>query len=80
LSESTQRFALHNIELRKYHFHPAHLIQISLEFNTKLLFGTAFTRLTQLPFCDLTPEHKIMIGVAVFQAVAEVKEVLEKHK
>ena len=77
---STRNYAIHNIQHRKYHFHPAQLIQLCYEFKTPVFFESAFSRLVETRFHELTAEHKQMMGPQVFQAVAETKEILDEHK
>jgi hypothetical protein len=79
-ADATQLYAVHHILSRKWTFHPALLIQAGLEFNNREFFVTGFRRLVQLRFHELTLEHKRMLGPTVFQAMAEVKEVLDEHK
>jgi hypothetical protein len=66
--------------MRKFHFHPAKLIQLCFEFRTIYFFNSAFSRLVETRLHELTLEHRAMIGPEVMQAVAETKEALEEHR
>jgi hypothetical protein len=80
MSDSAQLFAIHGIHTRRWHFHPAQLIQLCFEFKIRTFFEFAFAQLVGLRFHELTVEHRKMIGPQVLLAVAEVKEALNEHK
>jgi hypothetical protein len=80
LADSTEQLAIHHINSRKWHFHPAQLIHLCFKFRISVFFESAFARLVDIPFRELTPDQKELITPAVFYALAEVKESLELHK
>ncbi|KAG2061314.1 hypothetical protein BDR06DRAFT_1041074, partial [Suillus hirtellus] len=75
----TQKFVVSRIQSTRYHFHPAQLINLAIQYNTSALFPFAFKRLVDTPITQLTAQHQELLGNDVFTTLVYVQVALEEH-
>ncbi|KAJ7234975.1 hypothetical protein C8J57DRAFT_1248899 [Mycena rebaudengoi] len=80
LSQPTRSLALSIIKTRSSTFPASKLIHISYDYQTQLLFLTAFHRLVVTPLWELTNEDIDNIGIAAYVALSTAKEAIQEHR
>lgn len=80
LSQPTRSLALSIIKTRSSTFPASKLIHISYDYQTQLLFLTAFHRLVVTPLRELTNEDIDNIGIAAYVALSTAKEAIQEHR
>ncbi|KAG1819327.1 hypothetical protein EV424DRAFT_1323472 [Suillus variegatus] len=76
----TRKFVVSRIQSTRYHFHPAQLINLAVQYNTSALFPFAFKRLVDTPITQLTAQHRELLGNDVFTTLVYVQAALEEHR
>jgi hypothetical protein len=80
IAPDVRSYALHAIENRKWYINPVDLIQISVEFNTRLFFVHAFEQLVKKHVHDFSDEDIQKLTYPVFVAVVRFIDILSEHR
>ncbi|KAJ7683338.1 hypothetical protein B0H17DRAFT_1205203 [Mycena rosella] len=80
MSQPARELALHVIKTRSFYFPPAQLIHLSYEYQTKVLFATAFQQLASSSLRELKPADIQWMGYPVYVALARLKEAMQQHR
>jgi hypothetical protein len=80
IAPDVRSYALHAIESRKWFINPVDLVQISMEFNTKLFFVYAFEQLVQKRVYDFSDAEIQRLTYPVFIAVVRFIAILNEHR
>jgi hypothetical protein len=76
----TRKFVVSRIQSSRFHFHPAQLVNLAVQYNTGAIFPFAFKRLVNTPITQLTAQHRELIGNDVFTTLVYVQAALEEHR
>ncbi|KAG1823743.1 uncharacterized protein BJ212DRAFT_1262287 [Suillus subaureus] len=73
------KFVVSHIQSTQYHFHPAQLINLAIQYNMGAIFPFAFKQLVNTPITQLTAQHQQLLGNDVFTSLVYVQAALEEH-